>query len=256
LRCAITDVGGRPRAAPPRQDDLVVNSFGRKLVELRELPLDAAVSSARFRRSRTAPGSPGRRARSCSPDASRRTSSRRAAGTIASRSGTRPRSASPCTRAGTSRSPPSRACRRRTDQDAGEDRPRLVTRHRAAHGRDRREQDAGVDRALSPRRRPEAAGKSSAPYVFSRYSAGRSGPARTFSSSRYSISTSPAGSSRDRSASSCPGTTTAPSPRPWLERRAQRELHVGRRELYVVSVGADEDPTRESARPSASRRHD
>ena len=58
-------------------------------------------------------------------------------------------------------------------------------------------------------------GKSSAPYVFSRYSAGPQLTRRVFSSSRNSIVTSLSGSSRDRSTSSRPGTTTAPSPSTW-----------------------------------------
>ena len=229
----------------PRQRDLVRELLRPELVELRELALDPAGRQPRAVDRRRAPGSPARRARACRPRSrAARTSSSARAGTIASSSGTGPRSASPCTRAGTSRSRPSTSlpspnCTRipvSTGRASSRDTARPTRR-------DRREQRVRVDRVTSPPRRCRAAaGSPRRRTCCSRYSAGPQRTWRMLSSSRYSSSTSPGGQ-QAREVDEQPARARPPR-RPVdlrVERRAQRELHVGRGELEPCRRGAQED---------------
>ena len=176
---------------------------------------------------------------------SRRSSSSARAGTIASRSGDGPSSGRLLVRE------PVRVGRRHhelavaePDEDPGQHGPRLVARDRPAHAR-RASRAARRRRACAATRRSTSGsrGKSSAPYVFSRYCAEPQLTCRTLSSSRCSIVTSLSGRRRERSTSSRPGTTTAPSPSTWASRvGADRELHVGRGKLEHAAGGANENP--------------
>ena len=143
-------------------------------------------------------------------------------------------------------------------EDPGQHRARLVARRGAADPRDRRRAASrGRPRAARPPRPRAAAGSPRRCRCAAGSSPSRESNLDRRLLGRCSIATSASGSSRTRSTSSRPGHDDRALVLDLrVERRPQRELHVGRRELELAACGAQQDagedldgrPRRDAAR--------